>query len=99
MDRFISMISVHLFWDTNPDELDPLRHVRYIVQQILTRGNLPDFKLMNEFYCRKTLVTEIKEMKKLNNKNANLVHKFYSIPKNKMRCYEKRQFQLKHWNY
>ncbi len=99
MDPLISKLSPHLFWDVDRETIDSTIHKRYIVQRILSRGSMNDFKLMNIYYSNDSLIAEIKEIRDLDKKSANLAAFYYSIPKDKMRCYKETPFQKKHWHY
>ncbi len=94
-NAFISNIPPHLFWDTDTTQVDSVIHKRFIAQRILSRGSMFDFKLMNTHYSTKSLIAEIKQIRDLDKKSANLAAFYYSIPKDKMRCYKEMPFQKK----
>ncbi|MFT4848237.1 MAG: hypothetical protein ACJAT1_000074 [Marivirga sp.] len=96
MDVFIAKLSEHLFWDTDRQTIDVAVHKRYIIQRILTRGNLNDFELMNKYYDRETLINEIEKIRDLNNKSANFAQLYFSISKDRMQCYTQEPFQNQH---
>jgi hypothetical protein len=93
MDVLISKLSARLFWDTDRQTIDAAVHKRYIIQRILTRGNLNDFELMNKHYDSETLINEIEKIRDLNKKSANFAQLYFSIPKDRMQCYTQKPFQ------
>lgn len=96
MDEFIAKLSEHLFWDTDRQNIDASLHKRYIIQRILTRGDLKDFELMNKYYDRGILINEIEKIRDLNNKSANFAQLYFSISKDRMQCYTQKPFQNQH---
>ena len=39
-----------LFWDTNPNKIDPKRNAQYIIERILDFGNDKEVKWLYNFY-------------------------------------------------
>jgi hypothetical protein len=50
---FISKLSPTLFWDVDISTLNAQKHASYIVERVLSRGKMEDFKLTLAFYSKK----------------------------------------------
>jgi len=44
-----------LFWDTNPNKIDPKRNAQYIIERILDFGNDKEVKWLYNFYDKSFL--------------------------------------------
>ena len=49
-----------LFWDFNPDNIDPEKHARYIIERVLEFGNDGEVRWMKDFYTP-SLIREVVE--------------------------------------
>ena len=47
-----------LFWDTNPDKIDPEKNALYVIERILDLGNDEEVRWVKKFYN----VSEIKKV-------------------------------------
>ncbi|KKT24357.1 MAG: hypothetical protein UW07_C0017G0013 [Candidatus Nomurabacteria bacterium GW2011_GWF2_43_8] len=44
-----------LFWDTNPKNIDVLKHAQYVIERIADFGNDKEARWALDFYDKKTL--------------------------------------------
>jgi len=49
-DNLLPHLRKSLFWDVNPDKLDPQKNARFIIGRVLDFGNLKEWKVIKEFY-------------------------------------------------
>lgn len=70
-----------------------------IVGRVVERGCMDDWYAILNMYGVETVVEEIKALAYLNDKDMNFVCTVFKIPKEKMKCYLKRQLHQAHWNY
>ena len=40
----------HLFWDTELSSVDLNKNARFIIQRVIERGSIADWKIIKEFY-------------------------------------------------
>ena len=77
----------HLFWDTNLNEIDAVMHARFIIERVVTRGNLSDWQWMHQLYQREIIIQKIQDIRFLDKKTLQFLSVIYEIPKEKFRCY------------
>jgi hypothetical protein len=97
--NFISQFSKHLFWDTNPDDLDPLKHDRYIILKVLLYGLYPDWQLIYKFYPLESIVQAAKSARELDKRTAAFVSLISGVPKEQFLCYATNASAQRHWNF
>lgn len=92
-------ISKYLFWDTNYSEIDWQKNARYVIERVLTRGTLEDWKSLKEFYGLNKIKEEIVNSRSLDKITLNFCSDFFQIPKAQFRCYIKAQSSQTPLNY
>lgn len=88
-----------LFWDTDAAALDWEQNAPFIVERVLQRGTVEDFKTIVARYGRASLRDIIKNLRYLDKKTMYFSAVYFHIPLNEMRCYNIRQSTPLHWNY
>ncbi len=78
-----------LFWDVDQDSLDPARSEILIIERVITRGNLQEFKELVSFYSGRELADAVVRIGYLDNRTLNFVSKYFNIPKKEFKCYQK----------
>jgi len=87
----ISDFSPHLFWDVDSNKLDLQVNKQLIVERVIQRGSLSDFKIILSYYGKQEAGELLKQVPWLNDKDMNFVHVFFDIPFTEMKCYAKKQ--------
>jgi hypothetical protein len=77
----------HLFWDTNIDNIDLEKHSRFIIERVVMRGNISDWKWMRQIYSKEIISRKIVEIRYLDQKTLSFLSVIYKIPKEQFRCY------------
>jgi len=77
----------HLFWDTNIDNIDLEKHSRFIIERVVMRGNISDWKWMHRIYSKEIISRKIVEIRYLDPKTLSFLSVIYKIPKEQFRCY------------
>ena len=77
----------HLFWDTDIDNIDLEKHSRFIIERVVMRGNISDWKWMHRIYSKEIISRKIVEIRYLDPKTLSFLSVIYKIPKEQFRCY------------
>lgn len=91
------ILSKELFWDVDLDTIDEDHHARFIIERVMTRGKMGDFKELQRMYSRDRIITELKRSRSLDPKTANFCSAYYGINKKEFKCYSTKESKLKHW--
>ncbi|RKX17303.1 MAG: hypothetical protein DRP35_11170 [Candidatus Zixiibacteriota bacterium] len=86
-NEILQQLSKHLFWDVDISEVDVEKHVRFIVERVVTRGNLNDFKLLLKTYTKKMIAQNVVKIRSLDKKTINFLSIYFDIDKKDFRCY------------
>jgi hypothetical protein len=95
---FIQQFKPHLFWDVDVSELDPEASKRLIIQGVFTRGSLKDMHTVISNYGQNEVVEVLCTLNYLEPKTLNFVSKLFNTPKDKFRCYTRKQSSPQHWS-
>lgn len=96
---FKNSLTKSLFWDVNIEDIDVEIHSLFIVERVLTRGSLVDFRALKDNYGVDKLKSFVVEIKNLDERTLSFCSVYFSIPKSKFRCYNFKQSNQTHWNY
>jgi len=80
-----------LFWDADGSSIDWEKNARWVIARVLSRGNLPDFKELVNYYGLERIKTELLQVRFLDNKTLSFVATLFQVPKEQFRCYTLRQ--------
>jgi len=87
-----------LFWDTDITRLDADRNSRLIIERVFTRGTIPEFSQVIQYYGENELKRIIINVGFLDNKTLNFASQVLKISKNEFLCYKKKQSIKTHWH-
>jgi len=88
----------HLFWDVDRKKIDPEKHRQFIVERILDRGDLDDFKWSEKYYGKKTMKEIfLKSAKKFNAKTRNFWCLLFNLEKSQCTARQLTQKQSPFW--
>ncbi len=93
------ILSKSLFWDIKYEELDYEKHARFIIERVLTRGNLNDWKELKRYYGLAKIKDEALLIRYLDKVTLNFCHTFFNIQKEQFRCYNTEPSIRQLWNY
>jgi hypothetical protein len=95
---FMQQFNHHLFWDVDVSELDPEASKRLIIQRVFMRGSLKDMQSVISNYGQNKVVEVLCRLNYLDPKTLNFVSKLFNTPKDKFRCYTRKQSSPQHWS-
>ena len=73
----------HLFWDVNLQEIDPQKNKRFIIERILSRGDLDDFHWASVYYDKELIKNVLINNRTLDAKSQNFWCLYFNIDKSK----------------
>jgi len=79
-----------LFWDVNLSELNTHNSKSLIMERVLTRGNLEEFKQLIHFYTITELSQTVLKMGNLDDRTLNFIAEYLNLPKQEFLCYRKK---------
>ncbi|HEY5471189.1 MAG TPA: hypothetical protein VIK07_11755 [Bacteroidales bacterium] len=79
-----------LFWDINPAKLNTHSSKSLIMERVLTRGNLEEFKQLIRFYTKKELSQTVPKIGNLDDQTLNFIAEYLNLPKQDFLCYRKK---------
>ena len=80
-------IRKELFWDVDYTQLDNKKNKTFIIERVLSLGNLSELKEIINYYGMRTIKTQIARAGYLDPKTFEFVVSFLKLKKEKMRCY------------
>ena len=76
--------SKNLFWDNEVEDIDLQIHKRYVIERVITRGSLNDFKALTDLYTHDQIIHAITQSKELDSKTAHFCSWYFNIPKTEL---------------
>ena len=92
-------LSKYLFWDTNYNDIDWQSHARYVIERVLMRGSLEDWKQIKEYYGLQKIKEEAIQSRALDKITLNFCSILFGIPKEQFKCYTQEQSNQTPLNY
>jgi hypothetical protein len=80
-------LSPHLFWDSNVAKMDTTLHARAIIEKVITRGTLSDWREILRHYGAEGIASEVVKIRSLDPVTLNFCSGFFNIPKTEFRCF------------
>ena len=92
-------LSKEIFWDIDMSTLNYEVQGAFILERVITRGTISDFKQIVKYYGIEALEKIAIDTKNLDKKSLNFISFFLNIPKYRFKCYSQIQSLETHWNY
>jgi hypothetical protein len=80
-----------LFWDVPAQALDMDKNRRLILERVFSRGNIEEFRFVNQYYSRDEIRDTIKLIGSLDNRTLHFISKLYQIKNSEFKCYKRNQ--------
>ena len=93
------MIDKNLFWDIDFTDLNFEKHARFVIERVLSKGDLDDWYELKKIYGLDRIKRESLQIRYLDKKTLNMLSLFFNIPKEKFRCYTTRRYLREFWDY
>jgi hypothetical protein len=80
-----------LFWDVSEDTLDTDKNRKLILERVFSRGNIEEFRSVNQYYTKEEIRETVKKIGYLDSKTLHFISKAYQIKSTDFKCYKKKQ--------
>ncbi|MBN2790632.1 MAG: hypothetical protein JXR69_10625 [Candidatus Delongbacteria bacterium] len=88
-----------LFWDVEYDSIDFDINVKFVIERVVTRGNLKDWFILKKYYGVDRIKSEVVNIRYLDKLTFNFLASLFKIKKEKFRCFNTEQSIKELWNY
>lgn len=92
-------LSKSLFWDVDYDTIDWDKHAPYVVERVINRGTLAEFKIIKNYYGKAKLKKITKQFRYMNDEVLHFCSVYFDTPITAFRCYTLKQSNPSHWDY
>lgn len=76
-------LSRSLFWDVDPETIDPDKHVLFIIERVLTRGPWEEFQIIITHYGKESVGSSATQIRHLDKKTLSFCASYFNIPQEK----------------
>ena len=88
-----------LFWDVEQGRLDARSSKMLIMERVLNRGSLEEFKQLIRFYSEEEFSETVVKIGNLDERTLNFISDNLNIQKQEFLCYRKKQSNPVHSNF
>jgi len=81
-----NLLRSSLFWDTNAHDIDTDRNARFIIERVISRGTLQDWKTLLAFYGKDRVRQEVVRIRSLDPKSLCYLGVFFELEESDFRC-------------
>ena len=99
MEEVLKKLDPAYFWDVDLSRLDAEKSKRLIIERVVNLGNLDEIRFIREYWGDGEIKEIICNLNFLDPKTLNFVSLLFDIPKEKFKCYTRKQLNHQHWNY
>ncbi|MCX8480718.1 MAG: hypothetical protein ORN58_02240 [Sediminibacterium sp.] len=92
-------LSKVIFWDTDFNKLDLVKHKFYIIERVLMYGFYTDWQFIRNYYGDNAIKEVALQTRDLDPKTLSFLSTIFDIPKQQFRCYKYKQLNPTHWIY
>jgi bacterioferritin (cytochrome b1) len=61
-----------LFWDVDPNAIDPQKHSQYIIERVLELGDIPEVKWVTHYYPADLIMSTLNKSRVISDKSKTL---------------------------
>ena len=88
-----------LFWDVNQAELNTHTSKSLIIERVLTRGNMNEFKQLIRFYSIQELTHTVLKIGYMDSRTLNFIAEYLNLSKEDFLCYKKKLSNPEHCSF
>ncbi len=75
-----------LFWDVTFDSIEWRKHARFVIERVVSRGNLQDWETLKTIYGKNKIQQEVLCIRSLDPKTLAFLSVYFNIDKTSFRC-------------
>ncbi len=79
-------LSKHLFWDTNPNQIDFDHHAAWLAQRVLEYGDWSDWRTLVKYYGKDRLANIVISIRSMHPKALAFCKVWFELPESSFRC-------------
>ena len=80
-------LSKHLFWDIEFNKLDIEANARFIIERVVSRGDISDWNAIKELYGLAKIKNEVIGIRSMDAKTLSFLSSYFQLSMNSFRCY------------
>jgi len=80
------LLQSSLFWDTSSQDIDTDQNARFIIERVITRGTIKDWKTLLSFYGNDRVRKEVLSIRSLDPKSLAYLSVYFNVEESKFRC-------------
>jgi hypothetical protein len=80
LNKYLSEFNPALFWDTDMKNIHPEDHSHYIIERVVTRGNMDDWRRIKAMYSLEKLQEASIQSRVLDKKTLNFLSLHFNTP-------------------
>ncbi len=88
-----------LFWDVDVSKIDLQKHQAAVIERILMRGRLEEYRAMMRFYGKDTVRKVVLNARYLDKTTLSFCSTIFDLPVTEFRCYKLAQSNPGHWDF
>lgn len=92
-------LSKQAFWDVDMANIDYNKNARYVIEKVIDRGSLEDFKSIRNFYGDSKIRKEIVNANWIGDKEIYFCCSIFQLEPTDFKCYIKKQLNPELWVY
>jgi hypothetical protein len=97
--RPIDLLSKHLFWDTDINDISIDKNKSFIIKRVLEYGFINDWDCIKKWYGLKEIGVLACQFRSLEPRALAFISNVTKIPIDQFRCYTIKQSTPQHWNF
>ena len=79
-------LSPHLFWDVDPDGVDPDLHAAWLARRVLEYGDWPDWQELVRYYGKERLAQIVTGLRSLEPRAFAFCRIWFNLPSSAFQC-------------
>ena len=79
-------LNISLFWDVDTNDLDIDTHSRFIIERVITRGDIDDWTMLLNLYGKERIRNEVVTIRSLDPKTFNYLSVYFDVDMKQFRC-------------
>jgi uncharacterized protein DUF6922 len=91
LHKYLSEFNPVLFWDTKMKNINPEDHAAYIIERVVTRGNMKDWERLKAMYGLERIKNISTRLRSLDKKTLSFLSTYFNVRKEQFRCYSQKQ--------